>query len=304
VEARRDGPPAAERATEPHPLELARSLFQKRVDGLPQLRDRMRELLTGKDRGRARDALRGAFDLVRSALTPSHATPYNPVAIGPHRAFDGVRLPLERLKTIRRALGGTLNDVVLAVVTGALRRHLTRRGLSPEEVRELRALVPVNIRPKAAAGQPGNRVAMLIVHLPLGEPEPRARLDALRAHTEQLKRGSHEVEAAELLEELADLGPEGLVGAVFQAAQHFLPFHLVVTNVPGPPFPLYLGPAKLVELYPLVPLFARQSFGIALVSYDGGLFVGVNADAEAMPDLGLLLEDVVAAEAELFALVA
>lgn len=297
-----DGPQLAS-AVQRHPIEIASSLLRKRVDGLPQLRDRMRELLTGKERGRARDALGGAFDLVRSALTPSHATPYNPDAIGPHRVFDGVRLSLERLKAIRRTLGGTLNDVVLAVVTGALRRHLARRGLSPAEVRELRALVPVNIRPKETAGEHGNRVAMLIVHLPLDVEGPRARLEALRAHTERLKRGSHEVEAAELVEELADLGPEGLVGAVFQAAQHFLPFHLVVTNVPGPPFPLYLGPAKLEELYPLVPLFARQSFGIALVSYDGGLFVGVNADADAMPDLALLLEDLVAAEAELHALV-
>jgi WS/DGAT/MGAT family acyltransferase len=289
--------------TEHGPLDLARSLFQRRVEELPQLRERMRELISHEGRGRAKNAVGGALDLLKSTFTPSAATPYNPTAIGPHRAFDGVRLSLDRLKAIRRALGGTLNDVVLAVVTGALHRHVARRGHAPAEIGELRTLVPVNIRPKEAAGSHGNRVAMLIAHLPVGERDALARLASIREHTEQLKRGSHEVEAAELVEELADLGPESLVGAIFQAALHFLPFHLVVTNVPGPPFPLYLGPARLTELYPLVPLFARQSFGIALASYDGGLFVGVNADADAMPDLAALLDDLVAAEAELFALV-
>lgn len=302
VEATAAGEPARPEGT--GRLELARSLFRRRVDELPKVRARVRELLSAEGRGRARHAIEGALDLLKSGTRSAGATPLNPDTIGPHRAFDGLRLELERLKGVRRALGGTLNDVVLAMVTGAVRRHLQRRGIEPGSVADLRALVPVNLRPRDASDSHGNRVAMLIAHLPIGEADPRKRLEAIRAHTSELKTGSHEVEAAELVEELADLGPDGLIGVIFQAALQFLPFHVVVTNVPGPPFPLYLGAAKLLELYPLVPLFARQSFGIALASYDGGLFVGVNADLDALPDLAELMKDIVAAEAELVALVA
>ncbi len=303
-----DSPPSAG-SPEPGPVEatgrfeLARSLFRRRVDELPKVRARVRELLSVDGRGRARHAIAGAIDLLRSGTRSAGVTPLNPDAIGPHRAFDGVRLPLDGLKGVRRALGGTLNDVVLAMVTGAIRRHLVRRGVDLGTVGDLRALVPVSLRPKDAMASHGNRVAMLIAHLPIAEPDPRKRLETIRAHTVELKSGSHEVEAAELVEELADLGPDGLIGLIFQAALQFLAFHVVVTNVPGPPFPLYLGPAKLLELYPLVPLFARQSFGIALASYDGGLFIGVNADLDAVPDLADLMGDIVAAEAELVALV-
>jgi diacylglycerol O-acyltransferase len=285
---------------EPGTLAQVRALLEQRVRELPLFGARVGRLLAAEGRAQSKEVARGITRILGSALHPSPSTPLNPDTIGPHRSFDGTRLSLERLKEVKRTLGGTLNDVALTVVTGALRRHLIRRGADCAAVGELRALVPVNVRPKDAAAGTGNHVAMLLAHLPVGEPDVLIRFGRVRAHSEELKHGSHEVEAVALVEELSDLGPDGLIGLIFSTALRFLPFHVVVTNMPGPQLPLYLGPAQLTELYPMVPLFARQSVGMALVSYDGGLFVGVNADADSVPDLKALIEDLGHAEAELY----
>lgn len=288
-------PPRTRRRT------LARALFAQRVQELPVIGARMRELVLPAGRERLRSAVRGALHMVKDATTRTPPTPLNPDRIGPHRAFGGRRIALEGLKTTRRAAGTTLNDVVLAVVAGALRKHLVRRGTNVDGL-VLRALVPVNLRGResdSARQRTGNHVSMLVVPLPVGEADPCARLRFVHEHAAALKEGSSEVEAGQLVEEIGDLGPEGLVGLVFAVALRMLPFHVVITNVPGPPVPLYLGPSKLEALYPLVPLFARQSVGVALLSYDGGLFAGINADLDRVPDLEALLDDVVASEREL-----
>lgn len=294
TEAHVSAPPPAE----PTAIEHAKALVQKRLDELPQLGNKLRELVA-TERERTRNAARGVARILESALHPATPTPLNPRSVGPYRAFDGARFPLDRLKEIKRALGGTINDVVLSIVTGGLRRYLLASGTDVAQVGALRALVPVNVR-RGATGQ-GNRVAMLLARLPIAAADPRARHAAVIADTASLKQGSHEVEAVELVEELADLGPDGLVGAVFNAALHILPFHVVVTNVPGPQIPFFVGPARLVELYPMVPLFAHQSVGIALVSYCGELFVGLNTDADALPEPRVLLDHLRAAEEELHA---
>ncbi|MBX7191027.1 MAG: wax ester/triacylglycerol synthase family O-acyltransferase [Sandaracinaceae bacterium] len=291
--------------TEPSRLDYVRALVRHRLDELPVLRRRVRELATS-GRGQVRTAVSGVIEMIEGtlgAVTSMRPTPLNPERIGPHRAFEGVRLPLASLQRARRALGCTLNDVGLAVVTGALRRLFVSRGVVPSEVGPLRALVPVNLRARESGARGGgNRVAMLLAELPVHLEDPRARLSAIARSTAALKGGSHEIEAAELAEELGDLGPESLMGLVFDAALHLLPFHVIVTNVPGPSVPLYLGPSRLESLYPLVPLFARQSVGIALLSYDGGLFVGLNADRGSMPDLGALTRAIEASADEIVAL--
>ncbi|MFO0683908.1 MAG: wax ester/triacylglycerol synthase family O-acyltransferase [Sandaracinus sp.] len=295
----RDGP--RDRVRPPHRGALARALFAQRLDELPVLGARLRDLARPEARERVRSALRGAVHMVVDVTAKTPPTPLNPERIGPHRAFGGRRISLESLKSTRRAAGTTLNDVVLAVVAGALRRHLLRRG-TPIDGLVLRALVPVNLRTResdSARQRTGNHVSMLVVPLPVGEADPQARLRFVHEHARALKEGSNEVEAGQLVEEIGDLGPEGLVGLVFALALRMLPFHVIVTNVPGPPVPLYLGPSKLEALYPLVPLFARQSVGVALLSYDGGLFVGINADLDRVPDLEALLDDVAASEREL-----
>lgn len=285
---------------EPAREELAESLVAQRKHRIRALAAHAAALSGSAERARLRGALGGVWGLMMGiARTAATATALNPRAIGPHRAFTGVRLPLEPLREVRRVWGGTLNDVALGVVAGALRRHLTRRGEPPAPGALLRALVPVNLRAKGAAPGAGNKVAMLVASLPVGERDPRARHDAIERSTRALKTSSHEVDAAQLVEELGDAGPAGLVGAVFGAALHMLPFHVVVTNVPGPPVPLYLGSARLEELLPLVPLFERQSVGIAVATYSGSFFVGLNGDAGAVPDLDLLAADVQAAAAEI-----
>jgi WS/DGAT/MGAT family acyltransferase len=280
------------------------ALLTARVQDLTALPTRLLELTTTA-RGQVRDAIAGGVEVVKIALGSlgeRRPTPLNPDRIGPHRVFAGVTLSLEDLKRARRALGCTLNDVALAVVTGALRRFLEARAIDPGEVGALRALVPVSLRARGNGPAAGNRVAMLLAQLPIDEADPRQRIARIAAHTAALKRDSHEVEAAELVEELAELGPRSLMGLLFRVAQHLLPFHVVVTNVPGPTVPLYLGPAKLERLYPLVPLFARQSVGIALLSYDGALHVGLDADRGAVPDLGALASAIEDAAGEVVSL--
>jgi WS/DGAT/MGAT family acyltransferase len=299
IDARQSRPPTT--VTPPSRWEIARALLDQRVAELPVIGSRIADLGKPTARQRVRHALEGALQMAKDAIGRTPPTPLNPERIGPYRAFGGRRLVLEELKQIRRATNATLNDVALAVVTGALRRHLLRRGVDVEGL-TLRALVPVNLRGRESAStaeRAGNHVAMLVVALPVGEPDARRRMELVREHTAALKQGSHEVEAAQLAEEIGDLGPEGLISLVFNVALHMLPFHVCVTNVPGPPVPLYLGPAKLEVIFPLVPLFARQSLGVAMVSYDGGLFIGVNADLDAVPDLPAVLADLDASAAEL-----
>jgi WS/DGAT/MGAT family acyltransferase len=293
------GPPApAPRSgpAVPTSVELARVLFAHRIEQLPRLGRRLWALLSS-ERSRGGGAALGVAHLLGRALHPAAPHPLAPRHVGPHRAFASARVPLARVQEIRRALGGTINDAVLAIVTGGLRRHLCARSEALPEA--LTALVPVNLR--RGGGAEGNRIAMLLAKLPVGLVEPRARHAAVCADTAALKQGSYEVEAVELVEELADLGPTGLVGAVFAAALHLRPFDLVVTNVPGPPVPLFLGPARLTALYPMVPLFAHQSVGIALVSYCGELFIGVHTGEDAIPDPSALAEHLRAAEHELHA---
>jgi WS/DGAT/MGAT family acyltransferase len=263
----------------PTTTELAAMLVRHRLVRLPRLGRRL-VALGWEERSRLRSAAGGLVHVLRRALLRSAPRPLSSRSVGPRRAFAGARWPLAEAHDIRRALGGTINDAVLAIVTGALRRHLRARGEPLPGT--LRALVPVNLRRGNEA--PGNRIAMVLAHLPVGLADPRARHAAVCADTAALKQGSHEVDAVELVEELADLGPTSLVGAVFAAALHLRPFDLVVTNVPGPPVPLFLGPAQLTALTPMVPLFAHQSVGIAVVSYCGELFVGVHTDEDAIPD--------------------
>jgi len=276
--------------------EVARELLAHRLAQLPRLGARLVALATS-ERARAFRSARGLVHLLRRALEPAAPRPLSSRAVGPRRAFASARWPLARVQEIRRALGGTVNDAVLAIVAGGLRRHLHARGDAPPET--LRALVPVNLRRGGDA--PGNRIAMVLAHLPVGLADPRARHAAVRADTAALKQASHEVEAIELVEELADLGPTSLVGVAFAAALHLRPFDLVVTNVPGPPVPFYLGPARLAELYPMVPLFAHQSVGIALLSYCGEIFVGVHTDEDAIPEPAALAAHLREAERELHA---
>jgi WS/DGAT/MGAT family acyltransferase len=230
----------------------------------------------------AREAVEGLAEAVRAGLTPASATPLN-CDIGPHRRFDWVRFDLDAVKDIKNRLGGTLNDVVLAIVAGAMRRFLRRRGEQVEDL-DFRAMVPVNVRAEGDHGHLGNRVSFLLAPLPLGEPGPAQRLRRMVETMQRLKH-SKQRQGAEVLEEISDQVSSSLFIAFARLGARSRSYNMVVTNVPGPQFPVYLQGSRLREIYPLVPLFTNQALGIALFSYDGGLYWGFNADWDSVPDL-------------------
>jgi WS/DGAT/MGAT family acyltransferase len=231
-----------------------------------------------------RDALTGVAESVSAGLRPAGATPLNE-PVGPHRSFDWVGFDLDEVKRVKNQLGGTVNDVVLATVAGAVGRFLEQRGVEPRKLRDLdfRAFCPVSVRSAADRGTLGNRVSSMVVPLPIAEPGALERLEAVRRTTRDVKQ-SKQALGAEVLSSVSEWTVPTLISLAarlgFSSAAN-----LVVTNVPGPQIPLYLLGARMLEAYPMAPLFERQGLSIALISYAGGLFWGVNADWDQFPDL-------------------
>jgi WS/DGAT/MGAT family acyltransferase len=225
--------------------------------------------------------------LLRAGLTAASSTPLN-ADIGPYRRFDWVRMDLDAMKRVRARLGGTINDVVIALVAGAMRRFLQLRGV-PVETLDFRAMLPVNIRREEQQKKLGNRVATLVAKLPLDEDDRLVRLRRVVETTRELK-ASDLVEGGELLEALSDAVATSLIARLANLATRSLAYNLVVTNVPGPPFALNLLGAKMEAIYPLVPLFRNQGLGIALFSYASTLHWGFNADWDLVPDLHRFVE--------------
>jgi diacylglycerol O-acyltransferase len=230
----------------------------------------------------AQEALLGVGEVLTAGLRPTASTPLN-ADIGPHRRFDWARIDMQAIKDIRRAFGGKLNDVVLATAAGAIGRFLRQRGEDTVGM-VFRAQIPVNIRNESERGKAGNRVVMLLADLPVGEPDPKRRLERVIRTTEALK-ASRQRAGVEILEELSDRGLSPLFYRFAQLATSQRAFNVVVTNVPGPPVPVYLLGARMLEIYPLVPLAGNQALGIALFSYSGQLCWGFNADWDSLPDL-------------------
>ena len=213
---------------------------------------------------------------------PAPPSPFN-VEIGPHRRYTFLDADLARFKAIKDSLGGTLNDVVLAAVTLALGRYLRDRGENTEGL-VLKAMVPVSVRTKEQRGALGNQVAAMWAPLPVGIENPAECLRKIATSMEDLKSSGQAV-GAQVLTNLAGFAPPTILSqaARLQARQPF--FNLVVTNVPGPQFPLYLLGRRLEVLYPVVPLAQRQALGIAVMSYDGHLGFGLLGDYDALPDI-------------------
>jgi WS/DGAT/MGAT family acyltransferase len=234
-----------------------------------------------------RDAAGGISETLAASAHRTSATLLN-TEIGPHRRFDWIRYELGQVKEVKNRLGGTVNDVVLANASGGLRRFLAEHG---EDVAKLdfRAMVPVNLRSQDDSGAWGNRVATLAVDLPLDEPDPRRRLERVIETTRAVK-GSKQVRGMTVMQELSEWGFGPLFVQLARQTALTRPFNVVVTNVPGPQVLGYLLGAPLRAAYPLVPLYKNQALGIALFSYDGGLFWGLNADWDALPDLHRLVE--------------
>ncbi|MDQ3770079.1 MAG: WSD1 family O-acyltransferase [Actinomycetota bacterium] len=202
-------------------------------------------------------------------------------------------------KAIKDALDGTVNDVVLAAVTGALRRFLRRRGTDLDGL-TLRALVPVSVRADIDRGPLGNRVAAMFAPLPVGLAEPREQFDAVHAAMGELKASGQAV-GAQALTGLTGFAPPTILSQAARLEARQRLFNLAVTNVPGPQFPLYLLGRRLRAFFPMVPLAANTALGIAVMSYDGCLGFGLLGDHEALDDLDDLAADLEAAIAALAA---
>jgi len=207
------------------------------------------------------------------------------------RHFATVRLDLDDVKAIKTHRGGTVNDVVLALCAGGLRHLLLSRN-DVMSTPDLRAQVPVNIRSKDQEHALGNELTSLFVELPVTEPDPIARYRRVIERAEQLKAGSQRT-GGKTIVDVADMGPplagDLLARSMFGGTRMF---NLTITNVPGPAERLYAFGAPLVEVLPLVPLFAGHTIGIAVVSYAGGIVFGLNADRMAAPDVGVLAEGI------------
>jgi diacylglycerol O-acyltransferase / wax synthase len=217
--------------------------------------------------------------------------------IGPHRRFETVLTRLDDIKLIKNTHGGTVNDVVLAVVTGGLRSLLKARGERVDGL-ELRAMVPVSVRAEHEKGALGNRVASLWARLPVYEADPVRRLHAVTSNMKDLKEGGQAV-GAQLLTTLGEYAPPTILSQASRLVARQRAYNLVVTNVPGPQIPLYSMGRQMLEVYPVVPLSDNTTIGIALLSYNGEIGFGLLGDYDAAPDLGVLAEGIEKSIAEL-----
>jgi WS/DGAT/MGAT family acyltransferase len=250
--------------------------------------------------GKLRDLLsrsRAVVELVlRDELRGAPRTSLN-VPIGRNRRVAEVSVPLDELKAIKQGLGGTVNDVALAASVGGIRRLLESRGEEPDP-RGLRAMVPVSVREASEALALGNRVSSLFVELPAAEPDPRERYRQTMEAAEALKGGG-QAAGAEALVDFAGLAPPVLHAAATRLSYTPRLFNVTITNVRGSPTTLYAMGAPLRHIFPLVPIFAYHAVGIAVVSYDGEVVFGLNADRETVPDLDVLERGIADSLAEL-----
>ena len=248
--------------------------------------------------GRIAQTAVGAGALAWAGVRPAPPTPYNAGQVGPDRRFTWARASLEQVKAIKNTLGATVNDVVLAVVTLALRRHLTRRG---EEIAglELKAFVPVSLRSADQRGTLGNQVSGMVSRLPVGcATRSRACDDPAQM---RVVKDSGQTIGARALTELSGFAPPTLLHQASRLVTRQRLINLVVTNVPGPQFALYLDGRELTDMFPMVPLGSNLNLGIAIVSYNGTLNFGLVGDFVVMHDLDELADDFRAALQQLAA---
>jgi WS/DGAT/MGAT family acyltransferase len=247
----------------------------------------------------ARDLVRGIASGARVLRPTGGSSLVGPV--GPNRTWSWAHVRLSDVKGVRAALGGTVNDIVLAIVSGGLRDLLESRGESVVD-RAIRTLVPVSVRRPGERGVYNNRVSAMFAELPVGMADPVARLEVLRAQMDGLKQSKQAV-AGDVLTSLSGFAPPMLLalGARLAARSPTLGLQTGVTNVPGPQQPLYTLGRRLLESYPYVPVIGKVRISIAIFSYDGGLYFGVTGDYDSSSDIDVLTAGVERSIAELMA---
>jgi len=241
------------------------------------------------------DVGRGVWAMGGNIVHPTPRTSLDG-PIGPARRWAIARTTIDDVRVVRRSLGGTLNDVVLAAVSNGYRELILHRGEDPDAV-VLRALIPVSVRSPSARGVYDNRVSSIYLDLPTHVADAEERLGEVRARMDALK-ASHETEAGEAIMALATYGSGAIQGPMMRTASRILhrypqrAVNTVVTNVPGPPQPLYACGRRMLEYIPYVPLSHGVRVGVAIVSYDGKLALGVTGDYDTAPDVEVLAKGI------------
>jgi diacylglycerol O-acyltransferase / wax synthase len=282
----------------PSPAEMA----AKGIQGLSEAPFRLgRRLLRSasdpeRTARRAVEAVEALGEVAWNFTNPAPDVPLN-VEIGPHRRFVWTRGQLEDYKRIKNALGGTVNDVVLTVVSGALRRWIQGRGIRTEGL-ELRALVPVSIRAEDERGATGNRIAAMRGPLPVYVEDPVRRLEVVKAAMADLKE-SKQALGAEVISRFNDFAPPTLLAQASRINFSTRLFNLIVTNVPGPQMPLYVLGRELEDVFPVAFLPEDHALAIAVMSYNGGIDFGLLADYDSMEDVDAIADGLSASLDEL-----
>jgi diacylglycerol O-acyltransferase len=274
----------------PRPAPSQRDLVRRVVSELSPM-EAVKRLAHLRPRELAETILRspwsGGMQLALAWLRPGSALFFNR-EIGPHRRVQSVKVPLQDLKDVKDAFGGTVNDVVLAVIGEAISRWLDERGDAVP--RMLRVFAPVSVRDDSHRYRLGNLVSGMVVEIPMAPMTPRDRLGQVAAATGDLKR-SRQAVAAHTLSNLANWAPatlQALAGRVVTSRSQLSGqsvVNLVATNIPGPQFPFYTGGAKLLDVWPFVSIYHSLGLNIAIVSYNGNVYFGLLADRDLVPDL-------------------
>jgi diacylglycerol O-acyltransferase len=236
---------------------------------------------------RARETLEGIGEVAWAGLNPPPDTPLS-ADIGPHRRFQVVRARLADLKQIKNALGGTVNDVVLAVVAGALARFLRTRGVRTEGL-QLRACVPVSVRGEAGQGAMGNQITQILCPLPVYVGDPVERLRMVRETMDGLKE-SKQALGAGAIANMENFAPPTLLAQASRLHFSSRMYTLLVTNIPGPQFPLYVLGRELEDMVPVPFLGGKRALAVAILSYNGGVDFGLLGDYDSLPDLDLIAD--------------
>jgi WS/DGAT/MGAT family acyltransferase len=248
---------------------------------------------------RASEVAEGLSEVVRTFMSAPPATPFN-VAPGPHRRVAFVDAELAELKEVKDAFGGTVNDVVLTVVGGALAYFMHGRKIDTTGM-ELRACVPVSLRTEAKKGSMGNEITIMMAPLPVDEGDPVARLRRISAEMDELK-SSKQAMGAQAIAGLQDFAPPTVFAQASRLNFSGRMYNLLVTNVPGPQFPLYVLGRRMTSIYPMPFLAGDRALAVAIMSYDGGMNFGLLGDFDAMPDLDVVAEGIEGALGELLEL--
>jgi WS/DGAT/MGAT family acyltransferase len=285
---------------EPTPLELVLAGLRGVVTGTAELLARalVAAVRPGSSLAALRDTAEGIGEVVWAGLNPAPETPLN-VEIGPHRRFLAVRQELADYKEVKDRLGGTVNDVVLTVVSGALARWLRSRSIRTEGL-ELRALVPVSVRTADERGTLGNRLTVMRGPLPVYISDPVERLRHVRQAMEGLKQSKQAVGAATLAR-ATNLAPPTVLAQASRLNFSTRLFNLLVTNIPGPQLPLYVLGRELCDLFPVAFLPDNQALAVAIMSYNGGIDYGLLGDYDALPDIDVIADGIEESLAELLA---